>query len=139
MRLHQAIWHKSLDMADLLEQYAIKMYPEAFPDVADQAATSKDGSDSDDDEELDIEAAVKSEIKEAKGPQKQIFKTVRIDVACGRHDFNALFRFGWHGLTRSQFSSLESTLLSTLSSWYSAYAGTQLMGRRRRRHDTSTA
>jgi len=46
-------------------------------------ATARDDDDGDDDDdEVDIEAAIKSELKDAKAPQIQIFKTVRIDIAC---------------------------------------------------------
>ena len=76
-------------------QYAEKLYPEVVEALAAAPVESKTDEtkagkkadhedDEDDDEEGgDIEAAVKSELKAAKAPQKQLFKTVRIDIACG--------------------------------------------------------
>lgn len=66
------------EILDLFTEYAERLYPQA------QDEQDSNGADADDDEE-DIETAIKAEVKDIRKPvAARLFTPVRINVQCGR-------------------------------------------------------
>jgi hypothetical protein len=65
------------EVRDLFNEYAEKMYPEAFG--------GDGGGDDEGDGEVDIEKEIQAELAELKKPtMKQLFTHVRVNLQCGK-------------------------------------------------------